>query len=285
MQDQADGADSEVAVSSLLSKALNEKLSVLFGKNAAQNAQQERLLLKRKRKEQLLEEKQKYANMSKVAAKNTVEDIFADVGKYVPVGALDDADEKDENELNSVKMDISVTESKSVIAENSRVKGLFSNLLPSFPTKIKMSENVAEADSKEINDAANVNAACLFDDDSDNEIEMAANKNNFSSSKSIPTKTKTRTNIGEEELDGDDKKITSDSVLMAPIRALLTAQAVREKASFEKAEELASRGREGGLSLFISLTLSSLNVLTLRSIFYVDTVTLRYDARNPSGQS
>lgn len=248
MQDQADGADSEVAVSSLLSKALNEKLSVLFGKNAAQNAQQERLLLKRKRKEQLLEEKQKYANMSKVAVKNTVEDIFADVGKYVPVGALNDADE---NELNSVKMDISATESKSVIVENSRVKGLFSNLLPSFPTKIKMSEDIAGADSKETSDAANVNAACLFDDDSDNEIEMAANKNSLSSSKSIPTKTKTKTNIGEEELDGDDKKITSDSVLMAPIRALLTAQAVREKASFEKAEEMASRGREGGWSLFI----------------------------------
>ena len=78
---------------------------------------------------------------------------------------------------------------------------------------------------------------------------MESNKNNLITKTTKKSDIKTSTD--DKDLDGDNKKISSDSVLMAPIRALLSAQAIREKASFDKAEELASRGREGDLCVFL----------------------------------
>lgn len=76
------------------------------------------------------------------------QDIFADVGKYIPVGHLEntDTDNPDTDKMS--------------IQEISSAKGIFSNLLPSFPSSIKLSVPLQE------------NSACAFDDDDDDELKV-----------------------------------------------------------------------------------------------------------------
>jgi hypothetical protein len=84
----------QVLVSCLLGRSIGEKLFTTFGKG--QDIYTERQKLKRKRKE-LLEEEKDQSNLSTNKNKNRIvvpkgidDDIFADVGKYVPVGVLDE---------------------------------------------------------------------------------------------------------------------------------------------------------------------------------------------------
>ena len=171
-------------------------------------SQNERQLLKRKRKEIADNNNngnnkgKESSNISKkiIVPKGIVEDIFADIGKYVPVGSLD---EKELEECSLKKMEEERSRMDVVIPNNSSAKGLFQNILPSFPTtiKIKMSNTETIEPKKSIiapilsnNDEeadSGVNTACLFDDDDDDDEELEKviqiNSNKITSSK---TKTK-----------------------------------------------------------------------------------------------
>ena len=264
-------------------------------------SQNERQLLKRKRKEIADNNNngnnkgKESSNISKkiIVPKGIVEDIFADIGKYVPVGSLD---EKELEECSLKKMEEERSRMDVVIPNNSSAKGLFQNILPSFPTtiKIKMSNTETIEPKKSIiapilsnNDEeadSGVNTACLFDDDDDDDEELEKviqiNSNKITSSK---TKTKifqsehkaeirnkdsinrnkngnendAQGNVddGDGDGDGDDNRNISgtDGDLMAPIRALLAAQKNKEKAAFERSEAAATASTGNILFLFISI--------------------------------
>ena len=261
-------------------------------------SQNERQLLKRKRKEIADNSNngnnkgKESSNISKkiIVPKGIVEDIFADIGKYVPVGSLD---EKELEECSLKKMEEERSRIDVVIPNNSSAKGLFQNILPSFPTtiKIKMSNTETIEPKKSIiapilsnNDEeadSGVNTACLFDDDDDDDEELEKviqiNSNKITSSK---TKTKifqsehkaeirnkdsiNRNKNGNEndaqgnvddDGDGDDNRNISgtDGDLMAPIRALLAAQKNKEKAAYERSEAAATASTGNILFLFISI--------------------------------
>lgn len=137
------------------------------------------------------------------------QDIFADVGKYVPVGFLETTDT---DKINTDKQNTDKTSKPEITS----AKGIFSNLLPSFPSSITVSAPVAD------------NAACSFDDDDD--------ENEGQEVKRIKVK---------KEEEGERRAISGDdNELMAPIRALLSAQAAKEKAATVRAEEAATMGRD-----------------------------------------
>ena len=97
-------------------------------------SQNERQLLKRKRKEIADNNNngnnkgKESSNISKkiIVPKGIVEDIFADIGKYVPVGSLD---EKELEECSLKKMEEERSRMDVVIPNNSSAKGLFQNIL------------------------------------------------------------------------------------------------------------------------------------------------------------
>jgi hypothetical protein len=258
LQDWADGLESESLVSCLLSKELGLKLSSIFGKSVTLNSQNERQVQKRKRKEQLLQEKQKGSAVSvpKIVPKGVIEDIFADVGRYMPVGMLEEGEERsdtvvpDNERANASTMSVSV-------GETGKAKGLFSNLLPSFPSKIKMAENSEPSPKSSV---AKNNAACVFEDSDNDEddipvkAERVRETGRENERKHIPD--------NPEELEGDDKRISGgvEGDLMAPIRAMLAAQAVKEKAALARSEARASNSEGAFIIIFILCKFSMLLV-------------------------
>jgi hypothetical protein len=226
-------------VSCLLSKELGLKLSSIFGKSVTLSSQNERQVQKRKRKEQLLEEKQKgsAASVPKIVPKGIVEDIFADVGRYIPVGMLEEGEEISDSVVPDNERENTSAVSVSV-GEVGKAKGLFSNLLPSFPSKIKMAE-ISEPSAK--SSASKNNAACVFEDSDNDGDEVHINE---TERKQMPG--------NRQELEGDDKRISGgvEGDLMAPIRAMLAAQAVKEKAAVARSEARASNNEGTFVSLF-----------------------------------
>ena len=241
-------------MSCLLSKEIGLKLSSIFGKSVTLNSQNERQVQKRKRKEQMLEEKQKNSAVSvpKIIPKGIIEDIFADVGRYIPVGVLEEGEDNSDTIVADSERERENTSAMTgSVGETGKAKGIFSNLLPSFPSKIRMTETT-ELSPKSI--IAKSNAACVFDD-SDNEDDIAGNNTEKGREKGVEKGTmrggdhnRKQTSTGEEELEGDDKRITAgvEGDLMAPIRAILAAQAVKEKAALARSEARASNN-EGAL--------------------------------------
>ena len=215
----------------------------------------------------MLEEKQKILTTHK-APKVMIDDIFADVGKYVPVGALDEGEVEDEKEMKSdvvikytKEMDVDDNDNFNINNNNDSknevqtVKGLFKNLIPSFPSKIKMSESTGSTMSAVKNIPEKVmNAACVFDDDDDddddnNEKDIFIKKDTKMTSKSNEKSNDRKTykddneevDDDENEEDGERRRIGDNKDdLMAPIRALLAAQSAKEKAALLRSEERAS---------------------------------------------
>ena len=234
-------------MSCLISKELGLKLSSIFGKGVTLSSQSERHLLKRKRKEQLLEEKQKGSAVgaARIVPKGPVEDIFADVGRYMPVGMLEEGEVdsaaaagiEESEHTTAVTGSVSASETETGKA---KVKGLFSNLLPSFPTKIKMAESSAPSPQKIV---TKNNAACVFED-SDNEDNEIIEKDKVKGKDTGADKREMDKNSAE--LEGDNKKISGvEGDLMAPIRAMLAAQAIKEQAALARSEARASASSEG----------------------------------------
>ena len=202
-------------------------------------------------------------------SKGMIDDIFADVGKYVPVGALVEGEEEGEGEqtMKNViiehpkEMDIvdDNDNSNSSKNENHTVKGLFKNLIPSFPSKIKMSEAAAStglAVNESPEQVTKSNAACVFDDDDDEDNEdvkeiFIKNENKIISKSNDRTKER-HTEEDEDKYanDGELRRIKDDkNDLMAPIRALLAAQSAKEKAAYLRSEVKASSHNEGSAIL------------------------------------
>ena len=295
MQDWSDGNDEQTLVSFILNKRLEHKLSLIFSKNLTTESQNERQLLKRKRKEfadNNNKGKESSNNSKKVVVpKGIVEDIFADVGKYVPVGSLD---EKELEECSLKKMEEERSKMDIVIPSNVSAKGLFQNLLPSFPATIQIKKPNTETGepnksimaptlSKNDDDAnPGINTACLFEDDDEDgdededELEKVIQIN---SNKITSSKTKTKTNIFQSDIksemknkdnmnkkknenenddDGDDNRNISrtDGDLMAPIRALLAAQQNKEKAAYERSEAAATASSGSDIILFYLIFIS-----------------------------
>ena len=293
LQDWTDGNDEQILVSFILSKTLEHKLSLIFGKNLTTESQNERLLLKRKRKESADNNNSNGNNKGKeslniskkvVVPKGIVEDIFADVGKYVPVGSLD---EKELEECSLKKMEEERSKMDVVIPSNASAKGLFQNLLPSFPITIKIKNPTTETvePNKSIiapilsnnDDNANpgINTACLFDDEDEDEDELEKviqiNSNKITSSKTktkifqsdIKSEKRNKDNINEKKNenenddDGDNRNISrTDGDLMAPIRALLAAQQNKEKAAYERSEAAATASSGADVILFYLIFIS-----------------------------
>ena len=254
-------------------------MSSIFGKNALINTRNEKQNLKRKRKEQILDEKQKISTENKIQPIGIIDDIFADVGKYVPVGALvgDDGEEEEEIIKKNVilehvtEMDIvdinNDNNNNNAITEdaNNTVKGLFKNLIPSFPSKIKLSEATGSTGLAVNDSPANVtksnskkNAACVFDDDDDDD-EDVDEKRIFVKPSILNGRIKDKQTDNAENDDkgeGDLRRIRDDNNdLMAPIRALLAAQSAKEKAAFLRSEIKASSHNEGDALFFRSVML------------------------------
>jgi hypothetical protein len=226
------------------------------------NSQNERQVQKRKRKEQLLEEKQKGSAVSvpKIVPKGIIEDIFADVGRYMPVGMLEEGEERSDTVVPDNKREDASALSVSV-GETGKAKGLFSNLLPSFPSKIKMAEN-SELSPK--SSVVKNSAACVFEDSDNDEdegeipvkVERGRETGREKERKHIPD--------NQEELEGDEKRITGgvEGDLMAPIRAMLAAQAVKEKAALARSEARASNNEGEFIIIFILFKFSMLLVIS-----------------------
>ena len=236
----------------------------------------------------MLEEKQKNSAVSvpKIIPKGIIEDIFADVGRYIPVGVLEEGeDNSDTIVADSERESENTSAMTGSVVETGKAKGIFSNLLPSFPSKIRMTETT-EPSPKSI--TAKSNAACVFDD-SDNEDDISGNNAEKGREKGVEKGTmrggdnnRKQTSVGEEELEGDDKRITAgvEGDLMAPIRAILAAQAVKEKAALARSEARASN-IEGALlcafcvvlycilSYFVFIYFSSLCFLFIIFYYYL----------------
>ena len=233
----------------------------------------------------MLEEKQKILTTHKTP-KVMIDDIFADVGKYVPVGALYEGEVEDEKQMKSnvvfeytkdMNMDIDDNDNDNSNNDNNNdydsnnndgknevqtVKGLFKNLIPSFPTKIKMAEAAGPTGSavKNIPEKVMANAACVFDDDDDDDDEKDIfikkdTKTSKSNEKSKDRKAyKEEVDDDEDEKDGERKRIGDDkNDLMAPIRALLAAQSAKEKAALLRSEERASHRNDGTAVLILMI--------------------------------
>ena len=246
-------------------------MSSIFGKNAVSSTRNEKLNLKRKRKEQILDEKQKLSARNKIQPKPIIDDIFADVGKYVPVGALvegeDGEEEKEIIKKNVIlqhvtEMDIVDNDNDNnnnyaiTTSANSTVKGLFKNLIPSFPSKIKLSEATGSTGLAVNDSLADVtksnskkNAACVFDDDDDDDDVDVDEKRIFVKPSILNDGIKDKQADNAENDDkgeGELRRIKDDNNdLMAPIRALLAAQSAKEKAAFLRSEIKASSHNEG----------------------------------------
>ena len=280
-------------VSYILSKKLEQKLSLVFGKHITLESQNERQLLKRKRKETAGNNDNKNKESQNIPKKiipaGIVEDIFADIGKYVPIGSLDD---KELEECSSRKLEKERSQMDIEVPNNSSAKGIFQNLLPSFPATIKMgipktdnlapnsSNSLLKSSSIIVDDMTSISTACLFDEDDDeNEggaqeeeedefekvIQINSSRVTSSSASRSTSQIKTKTiqvdskkkdeninrnknsndeNNEENGDEDDDRNISStDGDLMAPIRALLTAQRKKEKAAYERSELAASAGK------------------------------------------
>lgn len=233
-----------------------------------------------------MEEKQKILTTHK-APKVIIDDIFADVGKYVPVGALDEGEIEDEKEMKSnvviedtKEMDVDDNDnnnSNNNINNNSNnnnsdsknelqtVKGLFKNLIPSFPSKIKMSESAGSTVSavKNIPEKVMTNAACVFDDDDDDDddekdifikkdTKISSTPNEKGSDRKTYKEHNEEVDDDENEEDGDRRRLGDNKDdLMAPIRALLAAQSAKEKAALLRSEERASHRNEGTALLIL----------------------------------
>ena len=205
-----------------------------------------------------------------------VDDIFADVGKYVPVGALIEGEEGEEEDGKEIiKKNVileHVTEMDTVDDDNDNidnnantknasntVKGLFKNLIPSFPAKIKLSEAtgstglaVNDLPVKVTKSNSKKNAACVFDDDDDD--DDVDEKEIFVKQSIINDRIKdkqTDNAENDDKGDGELRRIKDDNNdLMAPIRALLAAQSAKEKAAFLRSEVKASSHTEGNALFF-----------------------------------
>lgn len=257
LQDWADGLEAESYVSSLLSKEIGSKLASIFGKSATLSSQNERQVQKRKRKEQLLEEKQKNSAVSvpKIVPKGKIDDIFADVGRYIPVGMLEEGEERSDRDVGVAdnEREIASTVNFSV-SETGKARGIFANLLPAFPSKIK----VADTDTNESlpkSKVVKINSACVFEDSDNDEDDTTVNEEGKDKEKVKERERESRSqnerkvmsgSVGEleleGELEGDNKRISGgvDGDLMAPIRAMLAAQAVKERAALARSEAKAS---------------------------------------------
>jgi hypothetical protein len=249
----------------------------------------------------MLEEKQKILTTHK-APKVLIDDIFADVGKYVPVGALDEGEVEDEKEMKSnvviehtKEMDIDNDNDNDNDNNNSNnnnndsknevqtVKGLFKNLIPSFPSKIKMSESTGSTVSavQNIPEKVMTNAACVFDDDDDDddndEKDIFIKKDTKISSKSNEKGSDRKTFKDDEEVDDDENEEDGDrrrrgdnkDDLMAPIRALLAAQSAKEKAALLRSEERASHRNDGTAVLILYV----IHIL-IASLFYIISISI-----------
>lgn len=236
----------------------------------------------------MLEERQKNSAVSvpKIIPKGIIEDIFADVGRYIPVGVLEEGEDNSDTIVADSERERENTSAMTgSVVETGKAKGLFSNLLPSFPSKIRMTETT-EPSPKSI--TAKSNAACVFDD-SDNEDDISGNNTEKGREKGVEKGTmrggdnnRKQMSTGEEELEGDDKRITAgvEGDLMAPIRAILAAQAVKEKAALARSEARASNN-EGALlcafcivfycilSYFVFIYFSSLCFLFIIFYYYL----------------
>lgn len=269
-------------MSSLLSKEIGSKLSSIFGKSATLSSQNERQVQKRKRKEQLLEEKQKNSVVSvpKIVPKGIIEDIFADVGRYIPVGMLEEGEERSDGDVvvaDNERGNASTVSSSA--SETGRAKGIFANLLPSFPSKIRVADT---NESLPQSSAVKIDSACVFEDSDNDEDDIAANDKDKDKDREKGRESKKQNerkglsgSAGELELEleGDDKRISGgvDGDLMAPIRAILAAQAVKERAALARSEAKASNS--DGMLFYVSYFTCYMYL-----IYFVQYISLMYCA-------
>lgn len=156
-------------------------------------------------------------------------DIFEGLGKYVPVGALDDETPQVEGSSSSSSGNdngISASGSVGASVAVTTVKDLFNTNPPTTsPTdKSKRSGGVSGGSSSSSSVKKNQFVSFDDDDDDDDDYGTSAKSTNGDGSMELATATGTKSSSSSSSLAaGDD--------LMAPVRAILHAQAAKDKAA------------------------------------------------------